>query len=96
MLFLLAPCAEEVPALAQFIKVIINNIIAAPEMLFRALCDIDSVGFPCANSVFSGFTLGFAVFASCHLVWELFSVHMETHREIALSPLILVYNAKLP
>lgn len=84
------------PALTQFIKVIINNIIAAPEMLFRALFEIDSIGFPCANSMFSVFTLGSAVFFSCHLVWELFSVHMETHREIALSPLILVYNAKLP
>lgn len=72
MLFLVGRCAEDVPVLARFIKVIIKIVIAAPEMLFCALCDSDSVGFACANSVFSVFTLGFAVFVSCHLVWELF------------------------
>lgn len=92
VLFLVALCAEEVPALIQFIKVMMEDDY---KLSFHAVCDIDGIG---------------SVQIQCFQLWLLVvlfsfpaivpgnfsSVHMETHREIAWSPLILVYNAKLP
>lgn len=41
VLFLVALCAEEVPALIHFIKVLMEDDY---ELSFHAVCDIDSIG----------------------------------------------------
>lgn len=86
-----ALCAEEVPALIQFIKVIKEDDY---ELSFHAVCDIDSFG-SVQRSVRLSLRVGLFLFPAIE-PGNFCSVHMETHREIARSPLILVYNAKLP
>lgn len=91
VLFLAALCAEEVPALIQFIKVIKEDDY---ELSFHAVSDIDSFG-SVQGSVRLSLRVGPSLFPAIE-PGNFYSVHMETHREIARSPLILVYNAKLP
>lgn len=79
LLFLVALCAEEVPALIQFIKVIKEDDY---ELSFHAVCDIDSFGSvqsPCFQ-----LSLQVVLFLFPAIVpGNFYSVHMETHREIA-------------
>lgn len=79
VLFLVAPCAEELPARIQFIKVMMEDDY---ELSFQAVCDTESIG----SGQIPHFLLSFLVvlFLFPAIVPGNFPfVHMETHREIA-------------